>query len=145
MVTRMVYGDLGGGVHGFRVSRPGYDALTEPFGSRNISLDSRLANIGAVVAAGVAQVDGATVSFPAMNYVPCAVILPLSGGVINSSGYHLVNWEWPDRPQVLQNHTYLKAIAIVTTSTIRIVRYTNPWFTTYGSGEWYLYYVFASE
>lgn len=150
MATQMIHGDLGGGTWGFRVARPGYDAVSEPFGSRNISFDSRLANIGNVVAFGLAQCDGPAISFPAMNYVPVAAIFPLVGSAAVIGRGLLKIYTYKNSQQGANvNHFYAPTIGIVTASTIRVVSYTNPFYSTQSvyssSGTWHAYCVYASE
>lgn len=150
MVTRMIHGDLGGGVFGFRVSRPGYDAILEPLGSRNISFDSRLANIGSVVAFGLAQCDGAAIPFPPMNYVPVAAIFPLIGSTAVLGRGLLKIYTYKNKQQGADvSHYYSPIIGIVTSSYIRIASYTNPFYSTQSvyasSGTWCAFCVYASE
>ncbi len=63
MTSRILHGDIGDGTFVFRVSKPGFDVEAEPFGSRGISFDSRLSDIGTVVASGWFS-GGAAVSVP---------------------------------------------------------------------------------
>lgn len=143
MTNRYVGGNLGGGVFGARASLPGYDVLTEPFGSSGISFDTRLTDIGTVIAAGLIQCGGGAISFPTVPYVPIA---------------HIARWDGADlfdydlyqktASGLAYGHSWIPALAIVTTSSIQVTAFSTPWFdptaTFNPNGYWYLYYVFAS-
>jgi len=136
VTDRLFRGNLGG-AQVLRVSRPGFSAQGEPFGSPGIALDTRIADIGTVVASGLIVCGGGPISFPAMNYVPIVKILAYSGG--NLLDHFIVS---------AVAHNWLPAIALVTQSTIEVVAFTCPWVNTTGyynpNGQYYLYYVFAA-
>lgn len=141
MTNRHVDGDMGGGTFVTRTSRPGYDVLTEPLGSSGISFDSRLTDIGTVVAAGLIQCGGSPVYFPEMNYVPIVQIFPWDGTYLD--GYNqYINWS------VTSPHIWIPAIALVSTSYLQVIAYTNPWFDVTLSynptGTYFLYFVLAA-
>jgi hypothetical protein len=136
----MVSGALGGGAFGMRVSKPGYDVMTEPFGSATISFDTRFSDIGTVIAGGLIQCGAGPVPFPggALPYVPIAHILRWDGSNIYSD--HVVIRA--------VSHQWLPAVAIVTASSIEVRAFTNPWVNTLAyfnpNGTYFVYYVFAS-
>lgn len=141
MTSRILDGDIGGGNFVFRVSKPGFNVETEPFGSAGISFDSRLSDIGTVVASGLVQCGGSAVSFPTMPYVPIVRIFPWDG--LRMNAYNVKAFF---NGQLY--HTWRPAIAIVTDSSIRVVAYTNPFFNTLGfynpNGQYYVYSVYAA-
>jgi hypothetical protein len=134
----MVNGNMGSGQIAFRTSLPGYDVLAEPLGSANISFDSRLGDIGTVVASGLVICGGATISFPTMGYVPIFRIALWDGNIQNQ---RIVNVSG-------SGHLWLPSIGIITSSSLQVVAYTNPFFNTLAynnpTGSYYLYYIFAS-
>lgn len=139
----MICGRLAGGDYGIRVARPGYDAFAEPFGSRNISFDSRVSDIGTVVAAGLATCGGAPISFPAMPYIPICKIQMYDGNLWS-------DWLFQNAAGgVASVHSWIPAIAIVDNASLRVVAYTNSnysppdYFSPYGM--LFHYSVFASE
>jgi hypothetical protein len=126
-----------GGAQVLRISRPGFSARGEPFGSAGIALDTRIADIGTVVAAGLIICGGGPVSFPAMSFVPIVKILAYTGG--NLSDHVVIK---------AVAHSWLPAIALVTQSSIEVIAYTCPWVNTTAyynpNGQYYSYYVFAA-
>ncbi len=137
MTNRSLKGTFGDGTFGMRFSRPGYDVWTEPFGSPKISFDTRLSDIGTVVASGLILCGGGPVLFPTMNYVPIVKIFRWNGSALEDQVYFAA-----------VAHRWLPAVAIVTPSSIEVVAYTIPWVATTNyfnpNGSYYLYYVFAS-
>ena len=134
----MVAGALGGGAYGMRVAKPGFDVFAEPFGSTNIAFDTRIADIGTVVASGLIQCGAGPVPFPAMNYVPIVKLLRWDGS--NLSDFLYLHG--------FVAHRWLPAIALVTTNSIQVVAFTSPFVNTLATfnpnGTFFLYYVFAS-
>lgn len=139
MVNRVVAGDMGGGAFGLRSSLPGYDVLNEPFGSPNINFDTRLTSIGTVIKSGLIKCGGDAVTFPTMPYVPIVSIAA---------------WDKTDlrtEQTVFSSdlgHAWLPSVAIVTNSSIKVVAYITPFYTTTDyynpNGSDFLYYIFAA-
>lgn len=127
----------------YRTSRQGYDVETEPLGSSGISFDSRLTDIGTVVASGVIVCGAGKVYFPAMNYVPVAKISYWNGS-------DALPGDWIFRTQFTSfpNHFWIPAVAIVTNQSIEVAAFQNgmvsilPQFNP--NGQTFLYSVFAS-
>lgn len=140
MTNRFVVGALGGGAFGVRSSKPGFDVLTEALNSVNISFDSRLSDIGTVVASGLAVCGGSTVFFPTMSYVPVVQIFRWDGTNLHINDVHF--------QATSLDHWWLPTIALVTTNSLSLIPYTNPYYTTTSyfnpTGLSYLYSVFAS-
>lgn len=139
MAGRVRSGNLGS-AYGLRVSRPGHDVTAEPLGSTGIALDTRIADIGTVIASGLIQCGGGAVAFPGtLPYVPIAQIL-------HWSGTNLDDYVYVYGSSV--GHMWLPAYAVVTQSTIEVKAHSFPWYSNLSvynpTGQWYLYYVFAS-
>lgn len=138
MTNRIVRGNIGGGNYGIRISRPGFDVLTEAFGSTGISLDSRITDMGTVVACGLILCDSGPISFPTMPYVPICHIERWDGTNLYSD--HVQTWS--------SAHQWLPAVGIVTTSSIEVKQFTVPWQNTFAtinlSSTYFVYFVFAS-
>jgi hypothetical protein len=65
---------------GLRVSKPGYNVLTEPLNSSNIAFDSRYDSIGTVIQQGTCSLD-TSVSFTAQATQPLLTFYVNSGGL----------------------------------------------------------------
>jgi hypothetical protein len=141
VTNRFDLGALGGGVFGVRTALPTFDVLTEAVGSRNISFDTRLSEIGTVIASGLATVGGASVTFPTMPYVPIVQIYRWDGTDCHINDVHFEGGS--------VDHWWLPVMAVVTTSTLTLQPFTTRWFNTAAyfnpSGAAYLYSIFASE
>jgi len=151
MTLQGFIGDFGGGTYGARISKPGYDAGTEPFGSRNISLDTRLSYLGSVIAAGLIQCGGGAISFGAtLDYVPIVQIKLWDGTYLRRTDFVNKN-PAPSGAYTLliggYRHAFIPAVAIVTTSTVQVVQYTIPFYDTTSfynaNGQYYFYTVYA--
>lgn len=140
----MVSGKLIGGDYGIRTSVPGYDAFSEPFGSRGISFDTRVEQAGTVVAAGLITCGGSAIPFPAMPYVPICKINRWDGADLYSSNETFLN----AAGGVASSHRWIPVIAIVTNSYIQVVPYTNSNYDPRSfynpTGQAFLYSVFAN-
>ena len=81
MIDRVFTGTLSDGSFGMRVSRAGYSAQSEALGSANISFDTRLQDIGTVIAAGLIQCGAGPVYFPggSLDYVPLVQLQQWNG------------------------------------------------------------------
>jgi hypothetical protein len=138
----MVSGQLAGGDFGIRVSRPGYDVMAEPFGSSGISFDSRLTDIGTVIAAGLIICGGSPVTFPTMNYVPIVKINKWDGNLWEDEEYIAPSGG------VAANHRWYPAVGVVTTSSLSVIPMTGSTFATTSfynpTGQYYLYSIFAA-
>lgn len=134
MSARGLMGALGDGGYGVRVARPGYDVRYEPVGSRNISFDSRLEELGTVIASGIWAWGGGPIFFPAMPYVPVASIHQVIGNDLVRDGissFDLNN----------AHHKYYPVVAVITQNYLQIVQYSIPWYDTaagfsYGGSVW---------
>jgi len=144
VAVRMVSGKLIGGDYGIRTSVPGYDAFSEPFGSRGISFDTRVEQSGTVVASGLITCGGAAIPFPAMPYVPICKINRWDGADLYSSNETFLN----AAGGVASTHRWIPVIAIVTTSYIQVMPYTNSNYDPRAfynpTGQLFLYSVFAN-
>jgi hypothetical protein len=145
MTNRHVAGKLAGGDFGIRTSLPGFDVLAEPFGSAGISFDSRLTDIGTVVAAGLAVCGGSPVFFSAMGYVPIVKILKWDGTWLQNNDNR---YKAPAGGQA-SNHYWYPVIGVVTANSLSIIPYSgpgtfNPLTFFNPNGQYYMYYVFAS-
>lgn len=138
----MVCGQLAGGDYGIRVSRPGYDVMAEPFGSAGISFDSRLTDIGTVIAAGIIVCGGSPVTFPTMSYIPLVKINFWDGNLYEDQEY-----EAPSGG-VAAIHRWYPAVGRITTSSLEVIAMPGPTFTTTSfynpNGQYYLYSIFAA-
>lgn len=141
MTRRIVSGNFGGANPGFRVSNPGFDAVTEAINSQNIPLDTNVNYIGSVVAAGLVQCGGSPVSFPTMPYVPIAVIYPWDG--TNLTLYNIRNFTNGSR-----THLWVPAVAIIDQSSITVRQFNLPFYNPLAfynpNGQWFAYSVFAT-
>lgn len=139
MTSRYAQGDIGGGSFGIRASLPGYNVLTEPFGSAGISFDSRLTDIGTVIATGLITCGGSAVIFPTMPYVPPVIISRFDGSDCHINDVKING----------DSQTWIPAIGIVTTSSLTVTAFSTPWynvFATYSpNGQSYLYAVFSLD
>lgn len=142
MTNRMVCGQLAGGDFGIRVSRPGYDVMAEAFGSTGISFDSRLTDIGTVIAAGIIVCGGSPVTFPTMGYVPIVKINKWDGYLYEDEEY-----EAPSGG-VAAVHRWYPAVGVITTSSLSVVPFPGTTFSAPGfynpTGQYYLYSIFAA-
>lgn len=142
MTNRILRGKGPDGSMLIRASRPGYDVWSEPYGSSGISFDSRLTDIGTVVASGLITCGGSTVYFPAMNYVPVAKIALWTGAEIFPG-----DWVFRTSFAEYPNHFWIPAVAIITYNSIRVVAFENgmtsilPQYNP--NGRQYMYSVFA--
>lgn len=138
MTRRLLLGNTGSG--GLRISKPGYDVINEPYGSRNIAFDSRLSYLGSVLAAGLIQCGGAAIPFPTLNYVPIVQIKLWDGTDLRRS-------DFTGKTDGTLVHTFIPAVAIVTTSSIQVVQFTFPFYNTAAfynaNGQWFFYSVYA--
>jgi hypothetical protein len=86
MTARVAIGNLGGGKFGLRSTLPGYDVLTEPENSANLSFDSNWTNLVSVRQAGVVSypwIDQiGSVFFMDTGYAPIAEARYYSGNVV---------------------------------------------------------------
>lgn len=138
-MKRVVLGDLGGGVLGLRVSRPGFDVTTESLGSLNIAFDSREDDFGIILRKGIWNWGDPVITFPTLSYVPLVSILRIdtSGRVINedmiaaANGYSL-NWTSP-------------FVGIVTTSSLTIQVLSNPFYSFSPSATRWIYSIYAIQ
>jgi hypothetical protein len=73
MVARVMIGALGGGAHGLRVSKPGFDVTNPGTVDRKLSFDSNWAKSVRVLARGT-HVNAGTVNFAAQPVVPVALV-----------------------------------------------------------------------
>jgi hypothetical protein len=141
VTNRMVCGQLGSGDFGIRVSRPGYDVLTEPLGSTGISFDSRLTDIGTVIAAGLIACGGSPVYFPTMNYVPIVKINFWDGNLYEDHEFANA------AGGTASSHRWYPAIGVVTTNSLSVIAYPGPTFNPVAfynpNGQYYLYSIFA--
>lgn len=141
MTRRIVGGNFGGANPGFRVSKPGYDAVTEPVGSDNIALDTNMDFIGAVVASGLVQCGGSPVTFPNMGYIPIFFIYPWDGSSLTL--YNIRKFT-----NGFRTHSWIPAVGIITTSTLTVRRFELAYYNTLGfynpDGTWFAYSVFAT-
>lgn len=130
-------GDLGGDVYGLRVSRPGYNVLTEPLGSKGISFDSRLVDFGIVHAQGAAFLN-TPVSFPALPYVPLATIHRIGGSLIYTEDVVRTN---------IGNavHFATPYVALVSTSSLVVIPQSVPFYGIAFPGGMFMYTVYAIE
>lgn len=144
MTNRMISGKLAGGDYGMRVSIPGYDVFNEGFGSRNISFDTRVTEIGTVVASGLITCGGASISFPAMPYVPICKINRFDGADLFSANEYFRNATGGGA----SGHTWLPAVAVVTNSSIQVVPFIAGTFDPRSfydpTGQSFLYSVLAN-
>lgn len=139
MATKL--GDLGGGVYGLRVSRPGFDVETEPLGSEGIAFDSRLEDFGIIHARGVWNWGSPIITFPTLPYVPLAMFSRVD------SDNRIV---FPQVERVLTQinnaaHSTTPFVGIVTQSTFEIRLMNNPYygFNTGGLLTRFFYTIFA--
>lgn len=149
MTDRVYTGPLSDGSFGMRVSRyPGYSAYGEPLNSRNISLDTRLEEMGTVIAAGLIQCGAGPIYFPggALDYVPIVQLQQWDGSslMLPFSATHI----WESGTQY-SRHIWYPAIARVTTSSVEVIAFTIPYFNTLAyydpTGVYFVYSVFASR
>jgi hypothetical protein len=148
MTRRLYLGNIGGG--GLRISKPGYDVVTEAYGSRKIAFDSRLSYLGNVLAAGLIQCGGSQITFGPLNYVPIVQIKLWDGTDLRRTDFVKKN---PDSGTTYTHlnggylHAFIPAVAIVTTSTLKVVQYTIPFYDTTSfynaNGLYYFYTVYA--
>lgn len=144
MTRRFARGELSPGEFGLRISRPGFDAITEPFGSAGISFDTRLANVGAVIAAGIGTVGGSPILFPqTLTYVPIVGIYLLSAGALVFQELAHI-----DNSESAAGHVWKPVVALVTNSSLQLIAYTNSFWNTLSfynpTGQSFAYFVFAS-
>ncbi len=142
-MARVAYGNVPGLGRCLRVSRPGYDVVSEAYGSANISFDSRLPYLGAAIASGLIQCGGAAVNFPSLGYVPFVQIKRWDGSYLQGSDGM---YRMPDG-LIADGRVWIPAIGIVTASSLSVVAYTNPFYTTTSfynpNGVYYHYIVFG--
>lgn len=142
MVARVRLGDIGGGDFGLRVSKPGFDVTTETFGSANISFDSRLQEIGLIVAEGQLAI-GSTATFPVtLSEAPVVEFWRITGSttLAVTNSYKINGAVAPSGFQ----HGYVPYLGLATTTTFQIIAYSNPWYATAtGGGEVFYYRVFG--
>jgi hypothetical protein len=142
VTRRIVGGNFGGASPGFRVSKPGYDAVTEPVGSDNIALDTNMDFIGSVVASGLVQCGGSSVTFPTMSYVPIFFIYPWDGTSLTL--YNIRTFTNGARV-----HAWIPALGIITESSLTVRGFDIAYYNTRGfynpDGTWFAYSVFATE
>ncbi len=144
-MARVAYGDVPGLGQCLRASKPGYDVVSEPLGSANISFDSRLPYLGAAVASGLIQCGGAAVNFEPLGYVPLVQIKRWDGSYLQSSDG---TFRMPDPSGLIADgRVWIPAIGIVTSSSLSVVAYSNPFFTTTSyynpNGVYYHYIIFG--
>jgi hypothetical protein len=144
-MARVAYGNVPGLGQVLRVSKPPYDVVSEPFGSANISFDSRLPYLGAAVASGLIQCGGAPVYFDTLGYVPLVQIKRWDGSYLQGSDGV---FRMPDPSGLIADgRTWIPAIGIVTSSSLSVVAYTNPFYSTTSyynpNGIYYHYIVWA--
>ena len=86
MTARVAIGNLGGGKFGLRSTMPGYDVLTEPENSANLSFDSNWTNTVSVRQSGVAAYPWRDQVWPVYflnsGYIPIVEARPYSGNVV---------------------------------------------------------------
>lgn len=140
MTNRIVGGNFGGVSPGFRVSKPGYDAITEPVGSDNIALDTNMDFIGSVVASGLVQCGGSAVSFPTMPYIPIFFIYPWDGTSLTL--YNIRNFT-----NGVRIHSWVPAVGIIDQSSLTVRAFEVPYYNTKSfynpDGSWFAYSIFA--
>lgn len=142
-MARVAYGNVPGLGQCLRVSKPPYDVVSEPLGSANISFDSRLPYLGAAIASGLVTCGGGSVNFGPLDYVPLVQIKRWDGGYLQGSDgvFRMPGGLIGD------GRTWIPAIGIVTTSSLTITAYTNPFYNTRSyynpDGVYYHYIVFA--
>lgn len=149
MTDRVFTGTLSDGSFGMRVSRPGYSAQNEALGSANISFDTRLQDIGTVIAAGLIQCGAGPVYFPggALDYVPLVQLQQWNGSSLALP--YSVQAIWGNLGSSYSLHQWYPAIAKVTTSSIEVIAFTLPYYNTLSfynpNGLYFVYSVFASR
>jgi hypothetical protein len=144
MAKRVILGQLGAGPDlVLRVSRPGFDAETEPSGSKNIAFDSRLNDFGIFHQRGVWNWGDPIITFPTLPFVPLVTIQR-----VDSSNRIRVE-EALITPNVVGTIPYVATpfVAIVTVSTLEIRQFTIPYYSINFTGllTKFLYTVFAIE
>ena len=148
MIDRVFTGTLSDGSFGMRVSRAGYSAQSEALGSANISFDTRLQDIGTVIAAGLIQCGAGPVYFPggSLDYVPLVQLQQWNGSSLMVPFSASKIWE---SGQQYSRHQWYPAIAKVTTSSVEVIAFTLPYYSTTSfynpSGLYFVYSVFASR
>jgi hypothetical protein len=136
MIDRAVLGDLDGtGTYVLRVSKEGFNVRTEPLGSRNISFDSRLLEMGTVIQSGLWVFGSGLITFPTMAYAPIVSIQQCDGAG------QLLPLPRGRFDQINAHHTFSPIVGIVTLNTLEIRQYAIPWYDTgsvfgYGGTIW---------
>jgi len=86
MTARVAIGNLGGGKFGLRSTMPGYDVLTEPANSANLSFDSNWPNTVSVRQTGAVSIPWRDQAWPIYfansGYFPIVEARPYSGNVV---------------------------------------------------------------
>lgn len=126
-----------------RVSKPGYDVVSEPLGSANIPFDSRSSYLGAAIASGLIICGGSSVNFGPLDYVPLVQIKRWDGSYLQGSdGVYTM----PDGA-IADGRVWIPAIGVVTTSSLTVTAYTNPFYATTSyydpNGAYYHYIIFG--
>lgn len=91
MSARVVLLTLPDGSVGAVASRPGYDALSEPIGSKGLSFDSRVAQLGSAWKIGTCLVNQA-VAYPSIpTFQPLLVFARISGDALVLNDFYSVS------------------------------------------------------
>jgi len=144
MAKRVILGQLGAGPDlVLRVSRPGFDAETEPAGSKGISFDSRRNDFGIFHQRGVWTWGDPTITFPTLPFVPLFMIQRVD------SSNRIRTEEVIVKPNVVGAIPYSTTpfVGIVTVSSLEIRQFTNPYYAPDYTGflTKFLYTIFAIE
>lgn len=144
MTRRIAFGDVfgDGSMHGGRVSAPGFDVLTEPFGSDNIPFDTRYSMLGSVVKAGLITCGAGPVPFDDLGYEPIAAIFPFFSGRLGN--YNIKSFGAP------VSHFWIPAVAIIKSNSIEVVpfqmgQFYNAQAFYNPAGQPFQFYVFNTD
>lgn len=117
MVARVVFGNLGSGQFGLKVSKPGVDVLSAL--DRDLVFSSLWPNYGVVHASGTLfSAANVSASFPDLGYTPLTAIIPL-----NASGA-LIPYQIAIVPQSSPDNspdTLVYPIVVVNRTSIRLI------------------------
>lgn len=124
MVNRLLVGDYGDGYHGMKLSIPGVNVQTA--NDQQLIFDTKWLGAGSILYTGVSTM-GATVSFPALSYIPMAAVMAYSGseslypfyGTMNPDTYR---WSNSYETRVSSNVPYY-----VTNSSITFISNPSGW------------------